>query len=103
MSSIAGGAESLSNVPILHSRTMSDKLVALSRAKSPAPRVKIIGSVRPKDLVPITPAIAEPSTGETMGQSAEKMAKINHIAREDQDQFALGRIGWRPWARRIDG
>jgi acetyl-CoA acyltransferase len=39
--------------------------------------------------VPITPAIAEPSTGETMGQSAEKMAKINHIAREDQDQFAL--------------
>jgi acetyl-CoA acyltransferase len=39
--------------------------------------------------VPITPAIAEPSTGETMGQSAEKMAKINHISREDQDQFAL--------------
>jgi acetyl-CoA acyltransferase len=39
--------------------------------------------------VPITPAIAEPSTGETMGQSAEKMAKINHISREEQDQFAL--------------
>jgi acetyl-CoA acyltransferase len=86
---IAGGAESLSNVPILHSRSMSDKLVALSRAKNPATRVKIISSVRPKDLVPITPAIAEPSTGETMGQSAEKMAKINHVAREDQDQFAL--------------
>jgi acetyl-CoA acyltransferase len=40
-------------------------------------------------LVPITPAIAEVSTGESMGQSAEKMAKINHIPREDQDQFAL--------------
>ena len=39
--------------------------------------------------MPITPAIAEPSTGETMGQSAEKMAKINHIPREEQDQFAL--------------
>jgi acetyl-CoA acyltransferase len=39
--------------------------------------------------VPITPAIAEPSTGETMGQSAEKMAKLNHIARDAQDQFAL--------------
>jgi acetyl-CoA acyltransferase len=45
--------------------------------------------VRPRDLVPITPAIAEPSTGESMGQSAEKMAKINHIPRADQDHFAL--------------
>src|SRR5512146_2817169 len=86
---IAGGAESLSNVPILHSRSMSDKLVALSRAKSVGQRLGILGSIRPKDLVPITPAIAEPSTGETMGQSAEKMAKINHISREEQDQFAL--------------
>jgi acetyl-CoA acyltransferase len=86
---IAGGAESLSNVPILHSRSMSDKLVALSRAKSPAQQIRIVGSIRPRDLVPITPAIAEPSTGETMGQSAEKMAKINHISREEQDQFAL--------------
>jgi len=86
---IAGGAESLSNVPILHSRSMSDKLVALSRAKSMGQRLGIVGSIRPKDFVPITPAIAEPSTGETMGQSAEKMAKINHIPREEQDQFAL--------------
>jgi acetyl-CoA acyltransferase len=86
---IAGGAESLSNVPILHSRGMSDKLVALSRAKGPAQQLRVVGSIRPRDLVPITPAIAEPSTGETMGQSAEKMAKINHIARENQDQFAL--------------
>ena len=86
---IAGGAESLSNVPILHSRAMSEKLVALSRAKGAAKRLKILGSIRPRDLVPITPAIAEPSTGETMGQSAEKMAKINRITREDQDQFAL--------------
>jgi acetyl-CoA acyltransferase len=86
---IAGGAESLSNVPILHSRTMSEKLVAFSRAKGPTQQLRIAGSVRPRDFVPITPAIAEPSTGETMGQSAEKMAKINHIPREEQDQFAL--------------
>jgi acetyl-CoA acyltransferase len=86
---IAGGAESLSNVPILHSRSMSDKLVALSRAKSLAQRLGIVSSIRPADFIPITPAIAEPSTGETMGQSAEKMAKLNHIQREEQDQFAL--------------
>ena len=86
---IAGGAESLSNVPILHSRGMSEKLVALSRARSAGQKVRAIGSIRPKDFVPITPAIAEPSTGETMGESAEKMAKINHIPREPQDEFAL--------------
>ena len=86
---IAGGAESLSNVPILHSRGMSDALVAASRAKSLAGRLGALGRVRPRDFVPITPAIAEPTTGETMGQSAEKMAKMNGIPREEQDQFAL--------------
>lgn len=86
---VAGGAESLSNVPILHSRAMSEKLVRFSRAKGPAQQLRVLGSIRPRDLVPITPAIAEPSTGETMGQSADKMAKINHIPREEQDQFAL--------------
>ena len=86
---IAGGAESLSNVPILHSRGFSDALVSASRAKSIGGRVKALSRIRPKDFVPITPAIAEPSTGETMGQSAEKMAKINHVSRDEQDQFAL--------------
>ncbi|MDQ2664892.1 MAG: acetyl-CoA C-acyltransferase FadI [Gemmatimonadota bacterium] len=86
---IAGGAESLSNVPILHSRGMSDALVAASKAKTFGGRVKALAKVRPRDLVPITPAIAEPSTGESMGESAEKMAKINAIPREEQDQFAL--------------
>src|SRR5918994_905682 len=62
---IAGGAESLSNVPILHSRSMSEKLVALSKAKTMGQRVSIAASIRPKDLVPIAPAIAEPSTGES--------------------------------------
>jgi acetyl-CoA acyltransferase len=86
---IAGGAESLSNVPILHSRGFSDALVAASRAKSLPQRLQAFAKVRPKDFIPITPAIAEPSTGETMGQSAEKMAKLNGITREEQDQFAL--------------
>jgi acetyl-CoA acyltransferase len=86
---IAGGAESLSNVPILHSRGFSDALVAASRAKSLPQRLQAFARVRPKDFIPITPAIAEPSTGESMGQSAEKMAKLNGIAREEQDQFAL--------------
>src|SRR3954453_14005357 len=86
---IAGGAESLSNVPILHSRGMSEALVGASKARTLGGRVRALSRVRPRDLVPITPAIAEPSTNETMGESAEKMAKINAIPREQQDQFAL--------------
>jgi len=86
---VAGGAESLSNVPILHSQGFAEALVKASKAKSLGGRVKALAAIRPRDLVPITPAIAEPSTGETMGQSAEKMAKLNHITREEQDQFAL--------------
>lgn len=86
---IAGGSESLSNVPILHSQGFTEALVMASKAKSMAGRLKALARIRPKDLVPITPAIAEPSTGETMGQSAEKMAKLNAISREEQDHFAL--------------
>ncbi len=86
---IAGGVESLSNVPILHSKQFSETLVALSKAKSLTQRLRLIAGVRPKHLVPVAPAIAEPSTGETMGQSAEKMAKENGIPREHQDIFAL--------------
>ncbi len=86
---IAGGAESLSNVPILHSRGFADALVAANKAKSLPKRLGAFTRIRPKDLIPIAPAIAEPSTGETMGQSAEKMAKLNHVPREEQDQFAL--------------
>jgi acetyl-CoA acyltransferase len=86
---IAGGVESLSDIPILHSRRFSQTLVEASKARSLRSRVAAFARVRPRDLVPLTPAIAEPSTGETMGQSAEKMAKENGITREAQDRLAL--------------
>src|SRR5437588_12332646 len=86
---IAGGSESLSNIPILHSQGFAETLVQASKAKSLPARLKTLVRWRPKDLVPVTRAIAEPSTGETMGQSAEKMAKLNAITREEQDHFAL--------------
>jgi acetyl-CoA acyltransferase len=87
--SIAGGSESLSNIPVLHSQGFAETLVLASKAKSLPARLRVLSRLRPKDLIPITPAIAEPSTGETMGQSAEKMAKLNAISREEQDHFAL--------------
>ncbi len=86
---IAGGAESLSDVPILHSRRFADMLVGLSKARTFGDRLGLLAGFRPRDLVPVTPAIAEPSTGESMGQSAEKMAKLNGISREAQDAWAL--------------
>src|ERR1043165_7519009 len=86
---IAGGAEALSDIPILASRRLADILVEASKAKSLGARISTFAKIRPKDLVPVAPAIAEPSTGESMGQSAEKMAKENHIPREEQDRWAL--------------
>jgi acetyl-CoA acyltransferase len=86
---LAGGVELLSDLPILHSRRFSRVLVDAGKARSFGARVATLGRVRPRDLIPVTPAIAEPSTGETMGQSAEKMAKENGISREEQDRVAL--------------
>ena len=86
---LTGGVESLSDVPILHSRRFSKLLVEASKAKTLTGRLSVFSRVRPKDLIPVSPAIAEPSTGESMGQSAEKMAKENGISREAQDEVAL--------------
>jgi len=86
---IAGGVESLSDIPILHSKRFGRILVEASKAKSLGRRLAAFSRARPRDLVPVSPAIAEPSTGESMGQSAEKMAKENGISREDQDRVAL--------------
>ena len=86
---VAGGAEVLSDVPMLLSRSLRDALVSASRARSAAGRVQALAAIRPRHFAPITPAIAEPSTGETMGESAERMAKENGISRAAQDAWAL--------------
>ncbi|MGB1655888.1 MAG: acetyl-CoA C-acyltransferase [Longimicrobiales bacterium] len=86
---IAGGAESLSRIPITVSETLSKSLVRASKGKTIGQRISPFRGIRPKHLVPVTPAIAEPSTGESMGESAERMAKENGISREDQDAWSL--------------
>ena len=86
---IAGGADSSSVVPVCFSDKMALKLVQLSKARSMGARLKILKGVRPKDLAPVPPAIAEFTTNLRMGDSAEQMAKDHGIRREDQDQLAL--------------
>lgn len=86
---LAGGAESLSNVPIRYSRNASHRLAELGKAKTLGQKVAIVAKLRPRDLVPVAPAIAEYSTGMTMGQACEKMARENGVSRRSQDEIAL--------------
>ena len=86
---IAGGADSLSKPPILYSDRFVDVLMDANAAKDIPGKMKAFSALRPKDLAPQPPAIAERSTGLTMGGSAEIMAKENGISREAQDEYAL--------------
>jgi len=86
---VAGGAESLSQVPILAREGLSRALIQASRARGMGARVGAFRGVRPRDLLPEQPQIAEPTTGETMGQAADRMARENGISREAQDAWAL--------------
>ena len=85
---IAGGADSASDVPVSVSKSLASALIDLSKARSLKQRMTILSRLRPKDLVPVPPALKEPSTGLTMGESAEKMAQENGITREAQDEVA---------------
>lgn len=85
---IAGGADSASVVPVTVTRRLQKALLLASRAKSVGERLKAFQGLSPTDLLPEPPAPTEPSTGLTMGESAEKMAKENRISRADQDAFA---------------
>ncbi|MBV9602223.1 MAG: acetyl-CoA C-acyltransferase [Chloroflexi bacterium] len=87
---IAGGVEMLSNVPISLSPPLARALVSASQARSTGQRIASFRHLRLADLPPVAPTITETSTGLSMGQSAELMAKLNGISRADQDAWALG-------------
>jgi len=85
---ISGGAESASDVPIMVPKRLADALVAANKARRLADRFKAFKGVGLKDLVPVPPALREPSSEYSMGEAAEKMAKENGIERDAQDEFA---------------
>lgn len=85
---IAGGADSSSVLPITVTRKLAHALVDLNKARSLGERWSIIRKLRLGDLKPVPPAIAEYSTGMTMGETAEQMAKTHNISRADQDALA---------------
>lgn len=87
---ITGGADSMSDVPVGVSKRLALALQDLQKAKNVGDYWKVLSKLSPRDLVPPVPGFSrEPTTGLTMGQSAEKMAKENGISREQQDKIAL--------------
>ncbi len=85
---IAGGADSMSVPPITVSKKFARTLVDLSKTKTMGQKLKLISSLKFKDLLPMSPAVAEFSTGLSMGQTAEQMAKTHGISRAEQDALA---------------
>ncbi|MEZ8102041.1 acetyl-CoA C-acyltransferase FadI [Vibrio bivalvicida] len=85
---IAGGADSSSVLPIGVSKKLAANLLALSKTKTLSQKLKILKTLSLKDLMPVPPAVAEYSTGLSMGQTAEQMAKSHGITRQAQDELA---------------
>jgi acetyl-CoA acyltransferase len=86
---IAGGADSLSKPPITYDDRFVDILMRANAAKDLPTKVKAFSKVRPGHLAPRPPALADLSSGLTMGDAAEKMARENGIGRRAQDEYAL--------------
>jgi len=88
-SAIAGGADSASDIPLSYSPNLQRTVLSMARSKSWADKLSTIGHLRPWDLAPKAPGIAEPRTGLSMGQHCEEMAKEWSIGRKEQDELAL--------------
>lgn len=85
---IAGGSEAMSDIPILFQREMAKILLAMKAQKTFQGKIKELLRIRPQYLKPDAPGINEPSTGLSMGEHTELMAKEWHVSREAQDEIA---------------
>lgn len=85
---IAGGTDSTSSVRLPMSPKFSSTLRDVNFAKSMGDRLRLLATLRPRDILPQEPSITEFSVGETMGQSTEKMVKKWGVSRSEQDDFA---------------
>ena len=85
---VAGGADSTSVSPITVSKNLGRALVDLQKTKTIGQKWQVLKKLGLKDLIPVPPAVAEYSTGLSMGQTAEQMAKSHGITRAEQDALA---------------
>ena len=86
---LAAGTETMSDIPVRFKKKFRQKVLAARKYRSPLDFLGFLKGLRFKDLAPELPAIAEFSTGETMGQSADRMAAMFGVSRNDQDEFAM--------------
>jgi acetyl-CoA acyltransferase len=86
---VAMGVESLSQMPITYSRPLLQALQGVKQADSVQARMKALTDIPLGDLLPAMPAIAETSTGMSMGQHADRMARRFGVSRREQDEWAL--------------
>ncbi|MGB5810315.1 MAG: acetyl-CoA C-acyltransferase [Polyangiales bacterium] len=88
---IAGGSDSTSNAPLNLPQKAVHALapLAFGKASSPSDYLAVLAQMMPiTDVLPKMPKIAERTTGQVMGESAEDMARRNGVTREAQDHFA---------------
>src|ERR687894_1742306 len=85
---IAGGTDTASDAPVGINEDLRKVLMEARRAKTPAERLKLVGKLRPSQIVPDIPQNAEPRTGLSMGEHAAITAKEWNVSREDQDELA---------------
>ena len=89
---VAGGTESMSNIPLLVRSDAARLLLELGRAKSLTSKLKVVAKLRPRHFRPVPGVLlglTDPFCGLNMGQTAEVLAREFAISREDQDRFAL--------------
>lgn len=86
---LTGGAETMSDIPIRFRKKFRQKLLEARKYKSISDFLGFFKGLRPSDLLPEIPSISEFSTGETMGESADRMAAHFGISRKAQDEYAL--------------
>ena len=85
---IAGGVDTTSDAPIAVNEDLRRLLLDLNAEKSTSGRVKLLGRLRPGQIVPEIPRNAEPRTGLSMGDHAAVTAREWGLGREDQDELA---------------
>jgi len=86
---IGGGTDSISDAPIVFHDKLRAIILASARARSIGQRIAPWFKLRPAFLAPQLPAVTEPRTGLSMGESMEITARDFDVSRERQDQLAL--------------
>ena len=85
---IAGGTDSISDIPLMYKEGFRSLLLASFRGRSFGKRLLPWLRLRPSHFVPQFPGVTEPRTNLSMGESMEITAKELGVARQQQDHLA---------------